>query len=160
MTIAISSVVSPPSTSQEPSPRYSRSCLKHPGLLSCLYHNHSQLCQYRTMRRMVSWFILIIMLTSVRGWDFQKIFNLSDGLVPLRNGKMQIPLSVVNGHAKPKSSDKTYPTNQPKRNSTTPSNKGQFLVPWVPHLAKNISVVANKNYSLQDTNIEISVTKS
>ena len=88
------------------------------------------------MWRMVSWFILIIMLTSVRGWDFQKIFNLSDGLVPLRNGKMQIPFPLVNGHAKPKSSDKTYPTNQPKRNSTTPSNKGQFLVPWVPHLAK------------------------
>jgi hypothetical protein len=79
---------------------------------------------------MASWYILIIILTSVQGWDFQKktdnsqkAFRLSDGTVILRNTKREMGWSVLNGHTKPQSSDESYQTNQPGIKATKPSYK-------------------------------------
>ena len=69
-----------------------------------------------------------------------------------------IPSTVQNGHAKPKIGDKS--TKKPKRKSLKPSNKSKFLVTWLPYLANNITVSANNNYALQDTNVVISVKQS
>ena len=57
---------------------------------------------------------------------------------------------TVNGHASPNI--------QAVANDSDIKN-ASFLVTWVPHMKKNITVMANKNYSLEDTNIVISVKK-
>ena len=105
---------------------------------------------------MVCWTSLLVMLILLHGWE--AVHTHKD--IRRLNFKVydrKMTNQTVNGHAKPKTHD--ISSDIPGRTSNQKSGNQKFLVTWVPHLASNITVSTNKNYSLKDTNIIISVTQ-